>query len=168
MSSLLSGVTAAHGATASLGVATQVVAPEVSMKAVRALALTYGPSSIHSAPSNQGPMALPPSDNAVLKDAMLDEVKAEAKSVAIVIVYGANDQTHTNFVYWRGKFITSFLHTLGLDTGSKTIHVDKNWGKNKCISDATRVTYDELERRLSALLNTQWDEVKRNSSLGNR
>ena len=167
MSLLLSGVTATAGATASLGVATQVVAPAVSMEAVRAL-VTSRWSSINSTPMNQGSMAPPPSDNVVLKDAMLDEVKAEAKSVAIVIVYGANEQTHTNFVYWRGKFITSFLHALGLDTGSKTIHVDKHWGKNRCISDATRVTYDELERRLSALLNTQWDEVKRNSSLGNR
>ena len=168
MSSLLSGVTASDGATASLGVATQVVASAVSMEAVRALVTAHGPSSIPSILSNQGPLAPPPADNVVLKDALMEEVKAEAKAVAIEVVYGANQQSHSNFVHWRGKFITSFLHTLGLDTGSKTIHVDTNWGKNKFISDATKVTHDELEHRLSALLSTQWDEVKRNSNLGNR
>ena len=76
MSSLLSGVTAADGATASLGVETQVVASVVSMKAVRALFTAHGPSSIPSVLSNQGPLAPHPADNVVLKDAMIEEAKA--------------------------------------------------------------------------------------------
>jgi hypothetical protein len=161
---------ALHGVSSSAGAISGVVGAPSQLRgtenhaagAVQAVLGTVAMAGGHAADRTES------TDAEVLTDDMLRQIKQDGKDKAIEGVHSNFVSQKSDFLKWSEPYTNQILQAAGLLTANATICLSAKWGSYRFIRDEKQVTHAELEKTLNALLNTQWNEVKRNAKLENR